>query len=690
MERPTTSDLQNIVESQKEQIQKYESKLRDVVRAYKGLVKEKEALEASLKVLSVAPRKSVDPSDFTDPLRSGQVAADQAASTSGESQDETTQIHTLSSSLATLTQEKSRLEASFLADKKKMRMEIEDLQNILHLTTEKSQKEQTALQSQLSELRSKIRAHQLERQKEETDHGVMLKELQLLLGQERTAKEQLETQLDTVQSALKEKNNGSQDLELYEKRINLLSEELAAVRKQLKESDNKSNTPSPLLLELQKEMEELKTNYQQQVAEETRRANEAEYQHNVCAQQSEERICSLEANLSEISDIIGNYDKMRVKDQEVITKLKERVSQLDHENTVLATAAVSSLPVEDSHLDPDAIAERIVHLLEQLKAANITLENPINILGLLSGDSEKTDSLHPQCAQYKEELEHVKEEFERYKLRAQSVLKNKNKDSSNKDLEVLKDQIIQLREKLKLGHQEHKEVQEAKDLKISHLSKTLQTDQEQHRQTLATVKSQHAKQIKEMEYELKKQRERTIAMLAEKDGELSALKTFTSHNVDLEYVSEMSEYSDVAMEAGKQKDMDGKDAVKELLAQSHGHQGETLLLHFSQEQARRDVELSSLRKQKRQLEGALRDSEHTSSLRQDKLKEENEKLTEELWKQQRNVTRENANLEYLKNVVYNFLISSDKSGKKQMLKAIMTILQFSPKEKDMVNSNVSL
>lgn len=50
-------------------------------------------------------------------------------------------------------------------------------------------------------------------------------------------------------------------------------------------------------------------------------------------------------------------------------------------------------------------------------------------VGLLSGDSEKTDSEHPQCAQYKEELEHVKEEFERYKLRAQSVLKNKNKVS---------------------------------------------------------------------------------------------------------------------------------------------------------------------------------------------------------------------------------------------------------------------
>ena len=44
-------------------------------------------------------------------------------------------------------------------------------------------------------------------------------------------------------------------------------------------------------------------------------------------------------------------------------------------------------------------------------------------------DLNKADEESPLCRQYKEELELVKEEFERYKLRAQSVLKNKNKVS---------------------------------------------------------------------------------------------------------------------------------------------------------------------------------------------------------------------------------------------------------------------
>ena len=38
---------------------------------------------------------------------------------------------------------------------------------------------------------------------------------------------------------------------------------------------------------------------------------------------------------------------------------------------------------------------------------------------------DDTDTEHPLCKKYREELEQIKDEFERYRLRAQSVLKNK-------------------------------------------------------------------------------------------------------------------------------------------------------------------------------------------------------------------------------------------------------------------------
>lgn len=50
-DRQSRRELLDTIETQKEQITRYEARLRDVVRAYKGLVKEKEALESSLTIL---------------------------------------------------------------------------------------------------------------------------------------------------------------------------------------------------------------------------------------------------------------------------------------------------------------------------------------------------------------------------------------------------------------------------------------------------------------------------------------------------------------------------------------------------------------------------------------------------------------------------------------------------------------
>ena len=52
LEKKTRREFLEVIDQQKEQLGRYEARLKDVVRAYKGLVKEKETLEASLKVSS--------------------------------------------------------------------------------------------------------------------------------------------------------------------------------------------------------------------------------------------------------------------------------------------------------------------------------------------------------------------------------------------------------------------------------------------------------------------------------------------------------------------------------------------------------------------------------------------------------------------------------------------------------------
>lgn len=56
---PSRKELMDTVESQKKQLVQYQSRFKDVVQAYKSLLKEKEALEASLKVLTVSQEVDV-------------------------------------------------------------------------------------------------------------------------------------------------------------------------------------------------------------------------------------------------------------------------------------------------------------------------------------------------------------------------------------------------------------------------------------------------------------------------------------------------------------------------------------------------------------------------------------------------------------------------------------------------------
>ena len=149
----------------------------------------------------------------------------------------------------------------------------------------------------------------------------------------------------------------------------------------------------------------------------------------------------------------------------------------------------------------------------------------------------------------------------------------------------------------------------------------------------------------------------------------------------------------VSTEAGaSSEDEHQASAISELLSRTallSGQPAEAALLHFAQEQARKDVELNSLRKQKHALESALRESEHSAATKQHQTDEQLQLLKEEIRRCERNLSRENANLEYLKNVVVKFMVCSDAVGKKQIFNAIATILQFSPQERRDVQEHLS-
>jgi len=58
------------------------------------------------------------------------------------------------------------------------------------------------------------------------------------------------------------------------------------------------------------------------------RADDAELQTQLISQQSEARSVGLESRLSELSETLGNVERLRQQDQQIIQKLRERLVQV--------------------------------------------------------------------------------------------------------------------------------------------------------------------------------------------------------------------------------------------------------------------------------------------------------------------------------------------------------------------------
>ncbi|KAM6321025.1 GRIP and coiled-coil domain-containing protein 1 [Aegotheles albertisi] len=749
---PSKKDLLETIESQKKQLLQYQVRLKDVVRAYKSLLKEKEALEASLKVLSVShevdaglsssqpvalasssssiadsvdDRSSVHSEDSVGTATSADTAAS-LASTKGEAgpeeekpvatslkSEETsgsesgvstssgdvppaagdadkrvlqlkTQLATLTSALSTVTQEKSRMEASYQADKRKMKQDLDDAVKKAEDETEKLEMELRCVQEQLAETKARLITQQHDRAQEQSDHAVMLRELQKLLQGERTLRQDAELKLEETREVLAGRASMAERAEGYELQIRQLSQEVEELRRELQAVQEENNKPDPRVQELQEEMASLKNHFQLQLLQEMRKAAQAEEQLRQHAQMEERRVADLEGQVSEVSELLGTYEKAKQKDQVVIQKLKDRIVQLDLENKTLAIAASSRSPGdvhgEEANLDVNVLKDKMEKLKKLLQAAAKKSQPALDIeklcelelpKGTETGDGEKATALY-----YQQELKQLKEEFERYKMRAQVVLKNKSAKDGNlaKELEEAQEQLADLREKyivLQLASDEtekqHQQDMEAKKQELSQLQQT-------HRQELERCQLDYRERALKLEEEMHKQRDRALAVLAEKDQELEQLRSLT-----LPYGLQGSK-TDVAGD-----DSPGNDSLEVLPQALHlSATSEPTFFLYAEQLARKEVEITALRKQKHKLEVQVHQLQEKILVEEEKHREEVSALQREIEKNCRDKSREGANLEYLKNIVYRFLTLPDALGRQQTLTAILTILHFSPEEKQAV------
>lgn len=391
------------------------------------------------------------------------------------------------------------------------------------------------------------------------------------------------------------------------------------------------------------------------------------------AQAAELRVADLEQRVSELSEVVGSCEKTRLRDQQTARRLRDRILQLDTENKTLALAASSrasaELNMDEAQLDVGALKDKLEKVKKLLLVAQRSQDPDIQ---QLAEEPEEQRS----AAACQLELRQLKEEFERYKVRAQVVLKNKNaKDGSQtQELQEVRDQLAELKEKyINLRIQSDRAEAQQRHLLDEGQRQTAEM-QQLHRQEVERLESQHRDELLRLEAELHKQRTRTTELLQDKELELQQLRSC------LQPCQPLAANGPVPPGCGDDED---DDVIAQALRRATPT--EPTLLLYGEQLARKEAELQQLRRQKHQLEDDLHQLQARLLADAERHEEEAEQLQGCVDKLKRDQGRDGANLEYLKNILFRFLTLPDASGRQQTLGAILTILHFSPDERHTIS-----
>ncbi|EZA57902.1 GRIP and coiled-coil domain-containing protein 1 isoform X1 [Ooceraea biroi] len=572
------------------------------------------------------------------------------------------QLGMLMNQLATLSAEKSKMEANFQIDKKQLRSERDECEKVIKDLKDRLKKAQNVNHSEIEHVKCKLIMERHEREKEHADFVRKTKELQKLLQDEQRNKEQLEGQLKTHLA------NKTQ--------CKILEAELEITKSKLKQAEEAAKETPPLLLSLQAEMAVMKKQHLNAIREEQKRVAAAEQQARGLAMIHEARVAGLEARLAELSEIVGGYDRLRQQDQVAIQKLKDQLAGLqdiEHETIM-------------SNNQPEEIISKIKGLYTRLLDLDNKKKDSVYVKSLLS-----SLDLRDEYTDYKEKYDMLLQEFEDYKhqmmckyntssnlfrgvqQQRQNLSITHDKDHDKTQLNLLKVHNSNLEERIRMINNEMLNKERALQEQLEHQQKLHQEERMKLEHTLHQKDNEFRNRISLLEQQLLRQRERSMALVEEKDKEILTLKTsFRALLPNKETAAAIENKTHLRYENTVEPIT---DLVTGLLTNDSPP-----ILHYTQELARKEVQMSSSRKKILELEATLREQLREMLHVKEQQQEETKMLKAHITRLEACKSREGANLEYLKNVFINYLTTNDASSKRHMLNAISTVLRFTADE----------
>lgn len=528
----------------------------DVVSAYKSLLKEKEALEISLAALT----SSSSASDETSASPSKELT------------------HVLES-LATLSSEKSRMEASFKDDKKNMRLEL----------TKKSK--------EIEEMKEQLKKSTIAQNMEKENFKAKLTSYERRLNDESHLRVSLEIQLNQLKTQFSQTSNS-------DKLIKELNLELSEARKKLKAYENyqdKFKNDSNVLQMLHTEMEKLKEQHSANIMIEKQRANEANEKSQELTAIHEQRTRLLETRLSELSASVADYHNLRELDQQSIAQLKDKISQL----TTFSGETPNFKVKQNSFSSVQEIIDEIGRLKHVLIFENTKLPQQIDLSSVLYGSNadDTTDKAGKENV-FKQENDNLRLE--------NSALKRKLSEQA--------ENVATLQKKVQVLNYNIEEYESELKNKAIEITNELKAERNKWLETITSMETEHRSKISQLEQQLQKQRERSLVLLEDKENEIRILKTSHELFVPKKSLSQSEDDGEGSEKNNERSKAGNSNNLGIILSHNpSSNLPETHMIYYSNELARKEIELSTIRKAKQEADNLIRQTLKEKIMLQEEL-----------------------------------------------------------------------
>jgi len=269
---------QSSIKEQSE-LEKYKKNLHNLVVAYKKLTLEKKALEDTLKASTNYDREDASETDTSE--------------VSNDSQQ--SRFINLVNTIASLQREKNEAEEIAADEKQQLQDKISELEKLVKELNNKMDTLKKLQRLEMENIKAKFNKERLQREKEFNDHGVMMRELQKLMAEERRQKEQAESLADSLQKEIVHVHRENENLK---KSAQDMEVELKDIKQKLKYREEET---SGMLSQLRHEVKAVRQNHSIAIAQEQQRATDAENRARELAIAHEVRVSNLETRLTELS-----------------------------------------------------------------------------------------------------------------------------------------------------------------------------------------------------------------------------------------------------------------------------------------------------------------------------------------------------------------------------------------------------